>query len=479
MTSVPTFEPYVLSQLDHYVPPVHLAAFLTFHLDEPSKGIAVFEAGVARLIKLLPFLAGNIASSNRVPGKQNVLEVQPSTEEFLLQHPMFRTKHHDQYISSRSADPISSHDELASQEFIPIPYEFMGVHPSPVFRFQANVMPDGIILCVNFHHQALDGIGVLSVCKALVACCRIPNAGLDDLETSPELEQAARRTISEAATLSNVKRLELDSHPVDCNTSSIMTPEPFLSRKFVLDAEKIKYLQKECAIILRKQFEVQDTRISGNVIVTAVLWLCFIRAQFGQSSANDESVVANSSALVMSEARSKLQPPLPMSYMGNTLVFSVSDATVEPIVFSSASHSNSDSRTAAYIDPNDIHLLAGLTHHIQAGIESITNGYIRELISTNAAAVDWTPTARPVDVNFSSLRFFNFYDLDFGPSVGLVKNFDLPEKRIPGMVWVMPARGKPQSAPWELRFTQQAELLENIQKDRLMLWLGPRTAAKL
>jgi hypothetical protein len=480
MTSLPTFEPYVLTHLDHHVPPVHLAAFFTFHLDEPSKGIPVLEAGVARLIDLLPFLTGNIASSNRVPGKQNVLEVQPPTERFLLQHPMFRTVDHDQSISPKSGNPIVSYDDLANEEFIPIPFKFMGVDPSPVFRFQVNLMLDGIILCLHFHHQALDGIGVLGVAKALAACCRVPNASLDDIETSLESQNAARRTISEAASLSNITRKpEEDYPPVACETTPIITTEAFLSRKFVLDAERIKYLQKECAIILQNQSDITDPRISGNVIVTAVLWLCTIRARFGQLTTNDELIGASSSALMFTEIRSTLQPPLPMSYMGNALVFALSDAPVKPIVFSSAPHSKGDLRTTAYIDPNDIHLLAGLARYLRAALQSVTNEYVRELISNRAAAVDWTPTARPVDINISSLRFFNFYDLDFGPSLGPVKDFDLPENRVPGIVWVMPARGQPQSSPWELRLTQQAELMEKVQNDRLILWLSPRTTAKL
>jgi hypothetical protein len=89
---LPTFEPYVATSFDHSMPRIHLAAFLTFSLDEPSKAVPILENGVERLIKCLTFLTGNVAFSTRVPGKENVFEIQPPTKQFLLQYPTIQDK---------------------------------------------------------------------------------------------------------------------------------------------------------------------------------------------------------------------------------------------------------------------------------------------------------------------------------------------------------------------------------------------------
>jgi hypothetical protein len=474
MKQLPTFEPYVLTPWDHCIPPVHLAAFLTFRLDKPSNAIPVLEAGITRLINLLPFLGGNVASSTRIPGKENVLEVQPSTQAFTMQHPVLKIRHHKQSIFPTKSSPTVSYDRILNDDFIPIPFALAGEDPSPVFRFQANLMLDGIILCFNFHHTALDGVGVVNVIEALATCCQ----GSSSLRTSPEQEQEARQTIFKAASTTNIiTKPHEDCPPHLWEFTPSSTSQDPASRKLVLDAGKIAKLKKLCSALLQRQSDTQPVRISSNTVVTAVIWLCFIRARFGQLATTEEPIPANSCALLACESRSIIQPKIPAAYMGNAIIVKEAYTPLGPIMSSTYTKVTPTSRTSIHIQ-DDIHLLANIASSVHAALQSATNEHIHEVISKVAASDDWTSPVRPGDVNFSSLRSFKIYEIDFGPCLGKVQDFDLPENRIPGATWVLPSRYG-QSSPWEVRLTLEPDVMEKVQKDILMKWVGSSEDSKL
>ncbi|KGO47519.1 Transferase [Penicillium expansum] len=352
----PTFEPYVATPLDHSMTPTHLAAFLTFSLDKPFKAIPILEAGVTRLVRYLPFLTGNVTFSTLIPHKENVFEIQPPTKQFLLEHPMLKIKYHEQPIFSQQSSLVVAQDIVLSEDIIPIPFALAEDYPSPIFRFQANVMPDGIILCFNFHHTAIDGIGIAGIMDALAVCCRDPDA--------------------------------------------------------------------------------------------------------------------------VTEARSKLRPKLPLSYIGNAVILQPVYTPLTAIV-SSTTSSNYNTHITPRLDYDDIKLLAELTSSVHTALGSVCDETIRELISAIAASNNWAANPRPNDVIISSLRSFPTYSLDFGPGFGPVRDFDMPERRIPGQAWIMPARYKGQSSPWEVRLALDPGVMGNIEKDRLMTWLGPREVSKV
>ncbi|KAJ5589237.1 hypothetical protein N7537_011915 [Penicillium hordei] len=473
---LPTFEPYVATSFDHSMPRIHLAAFLTFSLDEPSKAVPILENGVERLIKCLTFLTGNVAFSTRVPGKENVFEIQPPTKQFLLQYPIFRIKYHEQPIFSGYSRHVVAQDIFLNEDIIPIPYALAEDYPSPVFRFQANVMPDGIILCYNFHHTALDGIGVAVVMDALAALCRSPNAGPEIIRTNPLKEQESRLKIFEAASTLSIKGCPQNEDLLSpCEPTSSSIPSIPVSRKFVLDTDKIAKLRTECATILKNQSNPHASKISSNTILTAVIWLCTIRAII---KTEPRPMPTKSCAVLVTEARSKLRPKLPLSYIGNAVILHDVYTPLEAVI-SSAIGSNNNTHITPRLDHDDIKLLAELASLVHTALGSVTDETIRELISASAASDNWAANNRPRDLIVSSLRSFPTYHLDFGPVLGPVRDFDMPEHRVPGQAWIMPARYRGRSSPWEVRLTLEPAVMGNVEKDRLMMWLGPREVSKV
>ncbi|KAJ5362388.1 Transferase [Penicillium brevicompactum] len=479
MACPPSFEPYVLTELDHTLPPLHVSGFLTFRLKEPIDAIPVLEAAVARLVHLLPFLGGNVASSTRIPGKKNVLEVQPPSESFWSQHPMLVIKRHDLSIDPGFSSSVVSPDDISNETFLPIGYEFTGV--DPVWRFQANVMLDGVIVSFSLNHQALDGAGAMCVIDAFAKCCQNPNSDAASLPTSPETQSKFRKAISGLANASQLTGAPDHSSPTEVASHSVDIDElnqnahNAVSRKLLLNAEKIKLLRKSCAE--QAQPSDQGAPVSGNTIVTAILWICLIRAQFGPDAAGPSPPDLSSVAMV-SNFRSKIRPNLPMTYLGNTVGLAWSSFSVEQVL-SSISHLNYDSRAAAYMDPQYMKIVAAAANRLQDAVRSISERSVRDLVSEKNAADDWAAQPTIADLHVSSLRHFNLYALDFGSLLGRTSDFDMPESRFAGLAWILPSRGNPQFAPWEVRLTLQPAAMERIQKDPLLRWLSSDVMSKL
>lgn len=454
MSSHPLFEPYVLTPFDHLILPIHFGCFLTFYPDDISKSIGTLEAGVTRLVSLLPFLCGNMVPSSKLAEK---FEVQPPAAEFLQEHPMLKIKYHDQSIRAAKEGP-------SNEIFLPISYEQATENLTPICRFQVNAMSDGIMLCFNFLHMAIDGIGIFNVSKALAACCRDPNARSESLETGGLQEAKCRREIFEAASAVRTK----DPPLKDWNAATGLDSRPPVSARLVMEAEKVAQLKNSCTKLLRR-------KISSSTIVMAAVWLCFIRARFGQKNP-EEPNPTESCLVVVSDARSKLKPILPFSYIGNALVTTEAYISIESVVASMDS-SNYTSRSSGCVESSDVNLLANLANSIHEAIQSVTDDFIREILSNYSKREDWTPQLG--DLFVSVVRPLNAYELDFGANLGPVKDFDLPEDRFAGSSWILPAPGKGGSGAWEVRVTLEPVVMDRLNDDGLMKWLKPNSVSKL
>ncbi|KAJ5797800.1 uncharacterized protein N7503_007096 [Penicillium pulvis] len=458
--------------------PIHLSPCFTFHPDSPHEAVLALDIGIRRLISLLPFLAGNVALSRQLESKENVREVQPATAEFLREHPLFKTKSHNMSISPMKPGPIFSRDIMMTDEFVPIETAMAMRDQIPIFRAQANVMHDGVIICFSFYHMALDGFGFCNAMKCLAECCRNPD--LTALLTDPCKEAQARRTIFEAMLDSNFQQ---EQHALfgenydDVNGTPNTTPGLPISRVFTLDAARVESLQNVCNALLRRQSDT-NVVLSKNVIVSSLMWLCFLRSRYrslSTESHSDKDTIPEKSCLAIGvDVRNLLQ--LPLSYMGNA-VLGVQIFTELDAILASLAQSNGDSMFTEDVSPDDVVILANLARQTHETTQKITGPYVKGEISQRCASNDWASYARPGDISVSSIRRLSLYGLDFGSSLGRVRNVDLPENRIPGVGWIMPIRFE--GAPWEVSIAFEPRIMEGVQGDRLMKWVCAKSMPKL
>ncbi|KAJ5683045.1 hypothetical protein N7462_006210 [Penicillium macrosclerotiorum] len=487
----PTFESYLLTPLDYLPPPMHMTAYLTFLLKDPAQAVPVLEAAVSQLVSHLPFLTGNVGPSNTsVPGRQNVREVRPSTVKIMKQYPMLSIKHHPQkYISATDQGQVICYDDTFTEEYLPLPLHFATADSSPVYRFQANILEDGIILCCSAHHMAVDGIGQCLVLEALASCCHASDGSLSpqDLLTTPAHEKSTRNQILQAST----SIIPQNKGPGSGQTWGTPPPDGSqvpISRKFVLSPDRVSQLKSMCSAHL-PQNSISDSNLSRNDLVLGLIWQCVIRARSMLRGPEEPS--ARSSLSTAIDVRAALRPPLPRTYMGNAVM---TIPLISPISNAEMVDAGSSSVVAELLDPTPgasavgprtpvdatrLSYLAQIALLIRRGNASVDNEYMRQHLAHIHASPDWSISAasRPAEFGQSSLRTIGTYRLDFGSVLGRVRDFDVPDPRFRSAAWILPARFK--DAPWEIRLVLEPEAMALVRQDPLFRWTQGEEGPKL
>ncbi|KAJ5726035.1 uncharacterized protein N7483_007392 [Penicillium malachiteum] len=441
MTDLPTFEPYMLTPFDHSTSPIHLTPLFIFHPNNPSNPTAILETGVHRLIALLPFLAGNVTPSSRLQGKENVLEAAPPTREFLQLYPMFRVKHHCKPV--QSINEVGAHEDASPKRFAPIPYELAGEDVSPIFRVQANVMLD--------------------------ACCQNPGVSVNRLTTNRLKEEQRRQLIFDASSsISTEDVTHEDNSAHDWEPNGDMASQPSVCDRILLDDRKVGGLKESCVGILKNQPNWKRINLSRTSVFIAALWLSLLRARISSSSGSPSK---ESCLVIVNDCRSRLDRKLPASYMGNALVVKEVYASIEAVLSSMGPSEDRASR-ADHLGPRDILLLANLAAAIQSGTLSVTNEYICSTLAGFVQQDDWTPNPCLGDLMVSVIRPFDIHGIDFGPSLGPLKDIDMLESRFPSAEWVVPPFERANQKLWELILSLDPAVIEKMRNDDVMKCLG-------
>jgi hypothetical protein len=490
-TIPPTFEPYLLTPLDYLPPPMHMTAFLTFLVDDTARAIAVLTAAVSQLGGHLPFLTGSVVSSSASsPGRENVREVRPSTSTMLDQYPMLSIKHHfHQRISAIGQGQKVCYDDIFTEEYLPLPLDIAATAASPVYRFQANILEDGIILCGSAHHMAVDGIGQCLVLEALASCCRAPGSDLSpqDFLTTPAAEKKTRNLILQAAASAGAENKGTGAGQTWGRPLPGASQEP-ISRKFVLSPDRISQLKILCGSHPPRDMN-SDNTLSRNDLVLALIWLCVIRARTLLASPGERTVRSSLSTAI--DVRAALRPRLPSTYMGNAVM---TIPLVSPFPNTEIVDSNDSSLLGKLSEPtlgtlavgsctainaSDLSHLAQLALLIRRGNASVDDIYLRQHLAQIHASADWSISAasRPAEFGQSSLRTIGTYRLDFGAVLGRVKDFDVPDPRFQSAAWILPARYK--DAPWDVRLVLEPEAILLVRQDPLFRWAQGENGPKL
>lgn len=465
------FEPYRLSPLDFILPPIHMTLFLSFKLEKPARAVPVLEAGIQKLTSHLPFLMGNVVGSS-LRGKEDPLRVEPPSATILDQYPMLKVKHHPGRYLSSSPNQLPtktiSYDGLFTEEYIPLPLEISLAEESPILRFQVNVLEDGVILSSTLHHRDMDGVGILNVLDALSVCCQNLDSNVlpQMLFTDPTKQALARKRIFDIGSAVETTVIENNKEMTTWQAPAPSVEAP-ISQRLVLCDSKIAQLKRMCL----ESIDV-PTILSRNDIVSAVIWLCVMRANASISPWKTEG---KSRLVNVTNIRSILRPPLPRSYMGNSILISSVESPFPTDAALKGLRGLLDNRPSmcgrdSYVNETDVTFVARLALAIRQGLGSLDHEHVQRSISGIMGAGDWDPGEGLLgEVIMSSLRKMGFYDLDFGPVLGKICDFDNPDARLNGVVWVLPARFE--NCPWEVRVTLGQTAMKLLRRDPLFRWI--------
>ncbi|RAL04966.1 O-acetyltransferase [Aspergillus ibericus CBS 121593] len=479
---IPSFQPYILTPLDHLVPPSHALFYLSFQPKHPSEAITAIRMGIAHLVSQWPFLAGNVARIQK-GDKRNISELQPPTAFDLLRYPILQVKHHQQSISHAMSRPVINDELLHIPTKVPITY------PIPAVRFQANIMQDGIVLCLGWHHQVMDAVGVSILLGSLSRCCR----GLDQknalprwLPTDTKHEGRSRRQIEQATTPNRAVR-EGAYHRIGCEEIWKGSSEPLVCRRYAMQTDKVNYLKDSCNKLIHDLARGAETReklsdgfmkvlnendhVSSDDVVTALTWLCVSRAHRRVVSRHSSELPRMSSLTRLVEARTILQPPLPRSYLGNSLVAARTQCDWDEIPASQKGHHIA--RKGGQVDEEIINALLKLALRSRAKCNSIDDEHIRGLINRMKNCDDYTSLSiAPGITNISSLRKLDLFGWDWGSKMGPMVDFDTLDGRTDGLCLILPSRSaNPGQSIWEIRITLSSAVMEEFERDALLGWV--------
>lgn len=426
---------------------------------------------------LLPFLTGNITASTQLEGKENVLEVQPPTQEFLKEYPMLKIRHHNQSISCAMPGSNVTISKSLRENFVPIPLDMAGKSKSPVFRVQANIMSDGLILCLGFHHMALDGVGLVNVATGLATCCRDSQAEIGSLPTSPIREQMSRQSILEIGSgAKNTQPVEVDLGEYAWDLGSSPDAEEPISKTLTIDANKVERIKAQCQLVMENSSMSPNPRLTGNSVASALLWLCWIRAKYYGSDTVEMPTNTESRILTVVELRDKIEPCLPSTYLGNALLTVETSTRIQDIL--STTTVDYEANYAGHPHRHEIEQISKLAVSLQDSAASMNSQYIRNVISNIVSSDNWASIPRPSEIAISSIRQMKVYDLDFGPVFGPLRHLSMEFNPLPGVCWINPARFNTRLAPWEFVISSEPSFIRKIQQESLMKWLvlkdGPR-----
>ncbi|PWY65295.1 O-acetyltransferase [Aspergillus heteromorphus CBS 117.55] len=477
----PSFQPYALTPLDHIAPPLYALFYLSFRPEHPSQTLVTLKGGISHLVSKWPFLAGNVVQIQR--GKKIGLEIHPPAASDLVDYPMLQVKHHQQPISHIPSLTVIDNELLHIPTKVPIAY------PIPAVRFQANIMHDGIVLCLGWHHQVMDGVGVSTILGSLSRCCRGLEGKIPPPPTDLQNEGRARRQIIEAADSEDSSSHNHDGayDSIDYEEAWDDSFEPIISRRYALCAERVAYLKDSCNALIRdlvidhpmtcrnsdesnSEYPEENDRMSCDDAVTALTWLCCSRARLRAASRRSTGLPHTSSLSRLVEVRSLMQPHLPRSYLGNSLVVARSQCNWDDIP---GSHDDPPPASGGNrVGEETIHALLKLALRSRAKCKSINDKHVRGLITEVKNCDNYEEFAEaPAEVDMSSLRRLGLYRLNWGPHLGPMVDFDAIDSRTDGLSMILPARpGKPGQTPWELRITLPLTVMEQFRRDELVNW---------
>ncbi|GFF59402.1 fumigaclavine B O-acetyltransferase [Aspergillus udagawae] len=443
----------------------------------------------------LPFLAGDVVNSENVDGRVNVMRIQPSST-LIREIPMLHTKHHPHHIlpnTPRQINPGSDQDQrfapLDDSYVPPVSLLPLAPGPRPVVRFQTNVVIDGIVLALGFHHSVFDATGVGLLIEMLATCCSSDRPALSshiELEEEIRLRRSVDKIGNGATDLAsqrdevqdpNGSITESPAH-VPIGDSSWVPPKLSVY-SFNLSAAGLAHLKTACNKLLpaihasqngspqsaeSEGEKLQQEFVSTNDVLTALLATSIHQAR---SRVTETELVPTKAKLAMAVNLRERASSLPKTYLGNSLT------VTEAFVYSLAATDGFDGVPERHYHPDLRNALlleiARVALQLRKGLAAIDDAYFRQFVSRLRANLDWSQLgANLPDTMVSSWRHLKVYRLDFGARLGRVVEFHPQTALVDGICIIQPERiahedDSADMAPesgWEVCVTLQSDAME-------------------
>lgn len=433
-----------LTPLDHVPAKLFLPYILLFDTTDPKTAVCSLQKGINKLISQLPWLAGDIIFHSVPGGPKNRMHI-ASPRRSPSEIPMLQVKHIDRDEHFRA---------LPIHTYLPLPTFIPASEQRPVLRFQANVFPSMIALVMSFCHSVFDGTGAGVILEAIAECCKTTNDDFPSpiVQTIAKTQTELRKKVSAFPSKCQLRldhTTELGAPVFDpkisteqWNAIESAAASAVETKRYTFSPEKVAQVKETCTRLL-PQGQPFRAWISSNDIITATLVICLDRAF------HPERLDKTGSAdfLMAVDLRSRVQPPLPETYLGN-FIFPVHDE----IYFKDITGQTREEADSLHV--------AQLALRIRTRLASMDETVAYSASAAVADYDDWTKIeANPANIIVTSWRGLKTFSLDFGAGLGYIKDFEPGLALVPGACIFLPSRMLQENSgstpPWEVCITMK------------------------
>ncbi|KAJ5405380.1 hypothetical protein N7465_006664 [Penicillium sp. CMV-2018d] len=390
-----------------------------------------------------PYAGWNVVPHVDDESKYQVLPFARESEEDSL----LRVAHHGHSMSTAQTppwNPIPAED-LVNKPLISWAESCVSLRPigddeqkQPVLRFQANIMSDGLVLTMTYHHSIFDGTGAGIVLEALGDCCRGPKPD----EPLSLLSQLARDEVKLRQVLLDTRPVghldmpnpmsmmaktasENESDKVSESPDNACPPTP-ITHKFSFCPVRLGRLKAHCDSLLPSPV------LSSNDVLTALLAIGMHEAR---------GIPAPSGELVMAvNLRGRVHSLQLASYLGSLVT-----ALKVPLP-------PNRPPCECEIKHDDLQKLAQVASLIRQQLTSIDEQAVWQLIESKRVPNASAFAPSPFIVSVSSWRHMKTHSVDFGPILGHIDTFEMDMPPFINSCVIMP-RHMTKDPVWEVNIT--------------------------
>lgn len=454
-----SFQPYYLTALDHLLMPAYVHVFLSFQIENHTLGISTLENSISALISEWPFLAGIITRSSTRQLNSHILEVQPPSAFNLHESPLLQVKFHQ----GKLADiPLA---RRLPEGFVPVETTTPTPYPTPALRFQANVMADGLVLCVSWHHRFMDAVGCTTVLDSLAQLCQGKDKSKVRFQTSSQEQEAMRARLTTFRT----SEINVKSYYGAYGPSGYRYRNDQASRNYTLCPKRVECLKAMCNALASSSNRSSDPPLTSDDIVTALLWICCGRAHCQGSKSGVSSELQSWSLTRYVNVRKILLPSLPSNYLGNAILVSRLHCSVHELDLGGMNMPTPNQRLE--VSTPTLSCFRQLARRVRSANDSIDSEHVKGIIAHVNSLGNWDSfVISSADMSVSSMRRLPLYNLSFGPVFGRPVDIEILDASLQGQCVIKPARGRGIDIPWEIRIALPEEVHQRLEEDDFFAW---------